>query len=240
MKKILLTSVCALAVTGAAFAQGSVNWGAISAANMTAQTNTSALSPFVTGSLNPAFGPAVGGTGASASGALFYYALLTSAYTGSQAAQPTTLAAIGAWQQTGLTATNGTVASRLTPIAGTTQATANFMPAGVTNNVMMVGWSANLGNNWTTALLNLNNWVVYSQTIAGQLAFVGTSVTGFIAPNSANPGNAVFGAAATSFGLPIQSLNTQLLELGVPVPEPGTMALAGLGGLSLLAFRRKK
>jgi hypothetical protein len=40
MKKLTLTIVCALAVTGAAFAQGNVNRSVISPACMTAQTNS--------------------------------------------------------------------------------------------------------------------------------------------------------------------------------------------------------
>ena len=49
----------------------------------------------------------------------------------------------------------------------------------------------------------------------------------------------MFGTVNNVAGLPIDSLNTQLYFI-IPVPEPGTMALAALGGLSLLAFRRKK
>jgi hypothetical protein len=48
----------------------------------------------------------------------------------------------------------------------------------------------------------------------------------------------VFGTTATAQGLPIQSLLTPLYL--VPVPEPTTLALAGLGGLSLLLFRRQR
>ena len=53
-----------------------------------------------------------------------------------------------------------------------------------------------------------------------------------------NPGATVFGTAASAQGLPIFSLLTPLYL--VPVPEPTTLALAGLGGLSLLLFRRQR
>ena len=102
---------------------------------------------------------------------------------------------------------------------------------------MLVGWSANLGNTWTAALAALNGGTF----AAG--SFFGESNSGYLttASTATSPGAAVFGSVANSFGTPIQSLNTQLFLLPTAVvPEPGTMALAAIGGLSLLAFRRKK
>ena len=52
MKKLVLTIVCALAMTGAAFAQGTVNWGVISPAAMTVQTNSTQISPLFGGAAN--------------------------------------------------------------------------------------------------------------------------------------------------------------------------------------------
>ena len=79
----------------------------------------------------------------------------------------------------------------------------------------------------------------WTAELAGQTGFLGVTTTGYINPGTANPGVAVFGIAPiANVGLPIQSVGTQLYAL--PVPEPGTMALAGLGGLALLLFRRRK
>jgi hypothetical protein len=232
MKKFTLTIVCLSALTGMAFAQGSVSWSTISAAAMTVQTNISVFTPLFGGGSTGG-----GGVGYTAVTESFYFELLyNTSFTGSQAAKPTTMSELAAnWLDTGLSAINATAqAGKLVPIAGSTQKTVPWA-AGVTNNIMLVGWSASLGTTWSVASDNLQNW---DFAPAWGAVFFGMSETGYIAPNNSNPGATVFGTAAGSQGLPINSLNTQLYI--VPIPEPGTMAIAGLAGLSLLLFRRRK
>jgi hypothetical protein len=234
MKKLITTSVCAVAITGAAFAQGTVNWNVLSPAAITAQTNATVASSF--GASGPLVGSTVGATGAAANG--FYYALLYSAYSGNQAAVPTTAAQLASWTATGLTAVNSsTSAGKLSPVNPSTQASVPWAN-GTTESVVLAGWSANLGTSWSTVENELANWANVGSSIPG-IAFFGLSSTGYINPGTANPGVQVFAAAAGPQGLPIYSLNTQLDEV-VSVPEPGTLALAALGGASLLMFRRKK
>ena len=234
MKKLVLTSVCVLAMTGAAFAQGKVNWSSISASAMTAQTNSTTYSPLFGGGAAP--GGAVGATSLNGGALGFYYELLYSAFTGVQAAKPTTLASLGTWQDSGLSASNSiTSAGRLVPVNPGTSVNVPWA-SGITNSVMMVGWSGNLGSTWAIAQGNLNNSAFLASLLTQ--AFVGLSNTGFINPGTADPGVTVFATAAGPQGLPINSLLTQLNL--IPVPEPGTMALAALGGASLLLFRRKK
>jgi len=238
MKKLALTTVCALIVTGAAFAQGNVNWTGPSFSFFTAQTNSTHYSTFSAQSGGQAVS---GGVSGSVSGnttlnnGTGYYFELLYLNAASQQAAPTTLAGLQLWSDTGLGAINNSAvngrAQDVNPNAG---ATVNAFSPGVNVNVMLVGWSANMGTSWSTVEAEL-----ISGNYASGVDYFGTSSTGFISPatTATSPGTAIFGGAAGQ----ISSLNTQLNLLNPTViPEPGTMALAGLGGLSLLAFRRKK
>jgi hypothetical protein len=231
MKKLALTTVCALAMTGAAFAQGNVNWSVISPAAMTAQTNSTQISPLFGGAAN--VGGAVGNTALAAGG--FYYELLYTTYSGTQATIPT-LAALLSWSDTGLSANNSaSSAGKLVPIANTGAAQVPWSP-GTTDSIVLVGWSANLGTTWGSVSNVLVNW---NNNMPG--AFFGVSTTGYITPfsTSTSPGATVFASAPVAgTGTPIYSLNTPLYLL--PVPEPASLAIAGLGGLSLLLFRRQR
>jgi len=234
MKKLVLTTACALAVTGAAFAQGTVSFSTISPAAMTAQTNSTTYSPLFGGGSTGS--GAVGATGTAYAG--FYYELLYTTYSGS-GALPTipNLTSLLAWNDTGLGATNASSAGHLVPIAGSTDATVPWA-AGTTDSIVLVGWSADLGTTWGVVSNELAH-SSYAAVLAGQQGFFGVSTTGFIAAGGANPGATVFNnAPVVGTGTPIFSVNTPLFLL--PVPEPTTLALAGLGGLSLLLFRRQR
>jgi hypothetical protein len=248
MKKLALTIICGLAVTGAAFAQGYVNW-ATTYTYITAQTNSTVYSPLFGGGSTG--GGAIGSTANGATSGLHYmYELLYQSFTGSIATD--THVWDGTWHDTGLGATNSSTASRLNAItAGSAymqvlQPTQSGWAFGTTNSIILVGWSTTLGTSWADvsnkcvlAAANPNHFF----TIAGDpqntiLAFFGETPFGYINPSVGSPGPNVFNTGATPNGLPIYSLNTQLYE--VPIPEPATFALIGLGGLSLLLFRRRK
>jgi hypothetical protein len=242
MKKLTFTIVCALAVTGAAFAQGTVAWNIISPAAMTAQTNMSQFSPVFGGGYNP-FG-SVGDTAAAASGLTYYFELLyNTSFTGSQVAAPDFATLFGGtWLDTGLTATNAlNFAGWLVPVNPTTHAVVPW-DNGTTNNIMLVGWSANLGTSWLAVSNVLANWDTYGAGIVLGPAFFGESAMGYLNPfpSGTNPGEQVFGAAANANGLPINNATSPMQLYILGVPEPGTVALAGLGGLSLLLFRRRE
>jgi hypothetical protein len=242
MKKLALTTVCALAMTGAAFSQGFVNWGGVSFTSMTAQTNTS-VSPLLGGT---GAGGVAGNTGGAVSTGLGYdYELLYTTYSGA-GALPTipSLASLLQWSDAGLSATNSNTAGRLQVISPNSAASVPWA-AGVTDGIVVVGWSADLGSSWSSVSNLLaaaaagNNAPLQAQ-LAGNQGFFGVSTTGFIAAGSSSiAGATVFATAPVSgTGTPIFSLNTPLYL--VPVPEPTTLALAGLGGLSLLLFRRQR
>jgi hypothetical protein len=238
MKKLALTIICGLAVTGAAFGQGTVNWST-PAGSITAQTNSTVYSPLFGGGSTS--GGVIGVTANGATSGLHYmYELLYQSFSGSLATDKNVWD--GTWKDAGFTATNSFTASRLAPINGNGAAVAPWAN-GVTNSIVMVGWSTTLGTSW----VDVSNLCVqaaanpsHNFTIAGSsLAFFGESAFGYINPNLAPAsGAALFNTVPTVNGLPILSLNMQLYQ--VPVPEPATFALVGLGGLSLLLFRRRK
>jgi PEP-CTERM motif len=250
MKKLALTIVCALATAVSAFAQGYgfVSWSGPSGI-VTVQTNSTVYSPLFGGGSTG--GGSIGPTANSKSTGLVYdFELLCQPWSGSITTD--TSVWDGTWKDTGLGATN-TQNGRLnpsTPPAGNIdlgQTIGWYNPT--TNNIVLVGWSATLGTSWVQvsnecvqAAANPNHYfTVPGDTQNQTLCFFGESTFGYLKPNSSTPGASVFGLRATMQGLPIYSPNTQLYLLPLTTtPEPSTIALAGLGGLSLLLFRRRK
>jgi hypothetical protein len=248
MKKLTLTIVCAMAMTGAAFAQGYVNWN-IALQDVTMNTNSLVYSPLFGGGNAPGtIGTAVAATGLTSSTTVggFDYALLTTTTV------PTTdttvwdgtwtgAAGLGGVNMTGVNTTGltkGGVAPATVNGASGTGVQVNWAN-GTTQSVVLVGWSANLGTSWVTVSNELANWSTLGSTIVGE-AFFGETTIGSINPTAASPGDTIFlsSSAPLATGTPIFSLNTPMYLL--PVPEPATMALAGLGGLGLLLFRRRR
>lgn len=241
MKKILLTTFCAVALSAASFGQGYVNWSTIVPTYMSAETNSTQYSPLsaTLGGGAATGSGAVGNTLAASGGLSYYWCLL---YAPSGTAAPTTLSALSSWTSTGLYATNA-AAHNLTPgiwsSPSSGQGTLTQLPwaNGTTMEVLMAGWSANLGVNWTNVLSELNGWSSAQASVNGT-AFFGLSNEGAFNPAAASPGTTPFGTAASGL---INSPNMQLYDLQTTaIPEPGTLALAALGGASLLLFRRKK
>jgi hypothetical protein len=182
------------------------------------------------------------GIGVTAKTALgFDYAVLTAAYGGPA---PSSNPLDGAWTGAILTGNNFTITAggiagqggnAGAAAAGWGAPTAGQYTDGTEKYFMIVGWSSNLGSTWATVSANLaSSWAT---PWGANQAFFGTSVIGFgfsgggpallPAPSLFNPTAGMPGGLTSGFQLMV-------------VPEPTTMALAGLGGLSLLLFRRRK
>lgn len=122
-----------------------------------------------------------------------------------------------------LIATNQNAAGRMT--AGIAAVAAGWAP-GETKSFLAVGWVTSLGATWNPAWLT-------ADLVTGKQPGFGISAIGIGSAGGGPtglPALVCFGAApsiTTGFNI-------------VPVPEPTTMALAGLGAAALLIFRRRK
>lgn len=127
---------------------------------------------------------------------------------------------------TGVIGTNQAAAGRFT---GGANVGVPLNPAGSTRAIMVRGWSSNLGSTWAAAKLN-------EGVIGG---FFGESA---IAPSFILGGFDGVGTLPTLPAFSGTAISTGFALTYVPsiIPEPSSMALAGLGAASLLIFRRRK
>jgi hypothetical protein len=229
MKKLLTILALASAATFV-HAQGTVIFNS-SSALYAISTNGAAIPG----------GGTIGKTAITANG--FDYALLMSiANYGGPA--PSSDPLNSAWSGAVLTGVNfGAIAGGLAgqgggggaPVAGWGVPGATYTD-GTEKYYMIVGWSSNLGTTWGQVSGNLaSNWA--SPWVGN--AFFGTSAIGFGYAGGGSfslPAPSLFGVTGAMPG----GLTSGFQLMYVPVPEPSTIALAGLAGLSLLLFRRRK
>jgi len=231
MKKTLITLALTLAVVSTGLSQGIINW---------ANANSSKIS------INTSQGGSLTGIMPANATQSYYFALFysTSATVGgiSTALLPTggvngtyviqdsnwtflSPSSIGGYVTGPAYATNST-AGRFTPIVSDSTKSAVVTANTTPEHWVVLGWSASDG----TSIQDLTTW--YNGGSPGTAGWIGESVvTGSLAPG--DPTTSPPGTATTVF--------PGAFSLGVVyVPEPSTMVLAGLGGLSLLLFRRRK
>jgi len=161
----------------------------------------------------------VNGVSAATSGAAgsYYYGLLTA---------PT---ATGPFTFSGAYATNLAVAGRFT---GGANVAVTGWAAGATASYEVAIWSASLGHDFQAGWLTGNFGNAPAGSVFG-LSSIATGISGG-AGVPASPSYNLFGGATG-----IQT-GFNAAEVGGVVPEPTSMALAGLGAAALLIFRRRK
>lgn len=215
MKKLAIT-IALVAVASASFAQGRVNFG---------NSSTTLIS--------------AGGTSTAGSGTAQYNFAIFLAPSTTAASDNLAAPAFNdpIWQTDGgYTVNHATAAGRLV-----TTATSVVMPApfagGTTADFIVRGWSANAGATWAQALASWNNGAPENAALAGLGGmYIGQSEVGnniVFGDGGALPTPVLFGVA----GSQVNGFNMAFVPL---VPEPSSMALAGLGAASLLLFRRRK
>jgi len=211
MKKLLAITGL-LAVASLAHAQGFIDLASTAAGITT--TNTATLTS--------------GKIAITPSG--YYFALLASA-----TPPATSLPTDSGWAQVtqsggaALAYNNGNALAGSTTGTGSSGGVAINWASGTAISVEVVGWSASLGTSLSTVLAQYQsgNW-----NANGYFGFTGIgSLTPFATSGAGDP---------TLFPGSYPNGSLQLTSVFVPSPEPGTIALAGLGGLALLGLRRKK
>ena len=222
MKKLIILAATVIAAVSTQ-AQGLVNFNNSAAAGSKISTNSVA-------------GGATSGLTGGAAGS-FYYALFfsTTATTvnGSASAVVPSSGSTGSYAWTdgswtlGAYATNAATVGR---ISGNSTQVISGVNGGGTARFVVVGWSANLGSTIAAAQASLlaGNYVgtaFLGQSVVSPLLTLGDG--GLITV----PTIVAASGAVTGFTLGV---------VPAAVPEPGTMALAALGGASLLLVRRKK
>jgi len=126
-------------------------------------------------------------------------------------------------------ATGNSAANWQAPTSGSYGAGAGY------DYYIVVGWSANLGTTWTAVTTALTQAAPANAWFGSSAALYNYAGAGSLpAPNVFSP-TSYTGLAGSGAGA---SPTNPLLVL-TPVPEPAALALAGLGGISMLFLRRR-
>jgi hypothetical protein len=235
MKKTLITLALATAVVSTGLAQGTINW---------ANANNSKISVNATVG-GPATAVMVANAGTLASTYYFalFYSTTASLVGGSSSAIMGSTGATYAFNDSSWNFLNPSPISGFVvgPAYGTNTTIGKFTvgtvdpttgavitPTTTPSYFVVVGWSANIGS----TIGQLENWYSAPSTNG----WIGESIV-FA---QATPGNPLALPPGTTPNIIAAGQGFTLGEVAGVVPEPTTIALFGLGGLALLAFRRRQ
>ena len=244
MKKLALTTLALAAGTVLGFSQGTI---ALNTVSGLVTTNNGA-----------------GGVGlAGGASSTWYYEVLdmtASSWSALTPAQRTAALGISAltpsgislWTDSGISAANSSLHAGGINGASAGVSAANWAaPAGSDYTTapswdyyVIVGWSSTEGTSWSTVANELltgtglvtsgpTSWAWFGESAAAY-NYSGGGPSGLTAPNVFSASS--FTGLAGSGGLTGLVLSPVLLA----VPEPGTLAVMGLGGLAMLLIRRRK
>lgn len=221
MKKLLLT-LSLVGAVASSFAQGTTTFG---------NSSTTLIS--------------AGGTSTANSVGLYYYAIFLAPSTteGGTARGVAPSLTEPLFQTVGGYNTNSATLGRMATRTGLDVGTSSgLLGAGSTVDFIVRGWSANAGTTWAQALASWNAGAPASVIgtpvgAPGAGIYIGSSVIGnnLVLGGGAIPNTVAFGAGQNQ----LAGFNMAFVP-AVVVPEPTSMALAGIGAASLLIFRRRK
>jgi hypothetical protein len=115
-----------------------------------------------------------------------------------------------------------------------------YTAPGGTADFVVVGWSANIGSDWTSVSQgfhgygNNGTWTVSNSSAPGGSSSAWFAVSVVAQDIVLQPLGSQYNPVFSATGIP--NMNFQ----SVSIPEPATFALAGLGAAALVIFRRRK
>ena len=235
MKKITLIALAISALTvQQSFGQGQIVFANSATAGSKIYTNTAASTS--------QGGTLISGAGSYTFALFAYYTGSASTSTNSSTTPAASLSTTpwnnGSWELVGYATNSATVGRIIAEDGGAGYLAVPNLGSGYYASMEIIGWNTAVGGSTVTSFNTaFNQALALSTGTASSLLFGYSNVGSLLLGNGTLPLNSnVLGGAAGNIG----GFTLGTVIGTAPVPEPSTMALAALGGASLLLFRRRK